>query len=286
MPAWFYESLRRLARPFLGRGLGNVPPFRWAARWYRRSYQPESVAIADGRLYLNPKDRMLTPHLILHREFEPMETAAIVERVRPGMLVLDIGANVGYHSLLLSRQVGSTGRVIAFEPDPENFGYLQQSVGSLPLANVELVNAAVWNRSGTIELYRNAEHPGDHQIYPSDEAREHLTVQTVAVDDVIGDADVDFVKMDIQGAEGGAVEGMQRLLERRPPATMLMEFWPSGLRTAGTDPEALYRYLHGLGYAIHRCDDERRVIVPIRFEEIERTCDLDWKFVSLLCSLQ
>lgn len=285
MRTWFFESLRRLARPLLGRGYWDRPVLRSIAAWYKRSYRPDYVDIPEGRLYLNPNDRFLTPHLVVHREFERMESSVIRERVKPGGFALDIGANVGYHSLLLSRQVGPEGRVIAFEPDPENFGYLQKSVASTRWRNVELRQQAVWESSGTLELYRNAEHPGDHQVYRSGESREHVTVEAVAIDDVIGNADVDFVKMDIQGAEGHAVEGMRRLLDRRPPPAMLMEFWPYGLRTAGTDPGALYGRLRDLGYAMHRCDDERGVIAPISFEEIAAHCDLDWKFVTLLCVL-
>jgi protein-L-isoaspartate O-methyltransferase len=124
MPNIFLETLRVLAKPLFGRGLWGKPVFRSIAAWYRRAYRPEFVMVGGNRLYLNHEDEMINSYLAVHRYWEPTEEALMRRYVRPGMNVLDLGANIGYHTLSMASMVGPNGRVTAFEPDATNFGWL------------------------------------------------------------------------------------------------------------------------------------------------------------------
>ena len=283
-PGFFLESLRFLARPFFGKGYWGRPGLRTIAAWYRRAYRPESVMVEGHKLYLNRDDMVLNSYLAVHGYWEKMETDMVHRYVKPGMQVLDIGANIGYHTILMAGLVGEKGRVIAFEPDVTNFNLLGRSVAELPFRNVQIAQAAVWDTSGELQLYMSEENPGDHQVYHSSEARAHYSVPAVTIDEYLPDGKFDFLKMDIQGAEGHAFMGMRKTLERHPPTAMVLEFWPGGLATAGTPADEVYAFLLGLGYVTYRMDEEEQKIYPITLEQIIAFCDLDWKFVTLLCA--
>jgi len=176
---------------------------------------------------------------------------------RPGMLVVDIGANIGFHTLALAQQVGPQGHVWAFEPDPGNFAALQQNIHANRAANVSAVNSAAGSTSGQSYLYLSQAHHGDHRTYGSDAQRNAIPIQTVALDQFFPTGQrIDLIKMDIQGAEGQALAGMQTLLKNNPGVIMLMEFWPMGLRQAGSSPEQILIDLQALGFTIEWIDQK------------------------------
>jgi FkbM family methyltransferase len=162
------------------------------------------------------------------------------------MTVLDIGANIGIYTSFLADLVGPTGRVVAFEPESRNVERLRSGVGSR--AQVEVVHAAVTDRSGTIELFVADDLNVDHHTYASD-GRRSEKVAAVALDDFVREGErVDLIKMDIQGAEAAALRGARRVLSADPGPALLMEYWPYGLRRAGEDPLALLSFLRTCGF--------------------------------------
>lgn len=277
--------IRRIARPFMGKGYGRLPVVHSIVSWIKRGYRPEYVEVEGRRVYLNPDDPEVSSYLALHGYFEKMETELIHRHVKPGMHVLDVGANIGYYTVMCSALVGRDGSVVAIEPDDANYAFLNRGVAELPEKNVHLVKAAAWSESGTLDLYLSSENPGDHQSFASDRSRQHYTVDAIRVDDLPeARAGFDFVKMDIQGAEGHALTGMRQTLERHPPQTMIVEFWPSSLEQAGTPPDEIYAFISGLGYDIRRISNEDGKLYPIQsYQDIRDFCDLDWKFMNLLC---
>jgi FkbM family methyltransferase len=194
------------------------------------------------------------------------EAGVLRSLCRPGMTVADVGANIGCHTLQLAQWVGPAGRVWAFEPDPGNFTMLRANVERNDARNVELRPCAVGAASRQSALWISPSHGGDHRIYASRDNRgwRQVAVDVVALDDLFGpDRPLDLIKMDIQGAEGLALAGMARLLATRPTLAILTEFWPAGLRQAGTDPVALLQDLRTRGFALHLADTRRRELTPV-----------------------
>jgi FkbM family methyltransferase len=163
------------------------------------------------------------------------------------MTCVDVGANVGIYTQLLARMVGPEGRVIAFEPSPSNFALLtRRRFGS----NVETVQAAVGDSSGTTTLHLSATLNVDHRTYATDDVRAGVRVPLVRLDDALPGAEVDFVKMDVQGYELHVLRGMPAILRNRRPLSMILEFWPWGIRMAGGDPLDLLVLLHEAGLSV------------------------------------
>jgi FkbM family methyltransferase len=182
---------------------------------------------------------------------ERREVRFLREQVEPGMVVLDVGANVGFYTLLLADRVGPTGRVHAFESDPLSFGILQGRAAGRP--NVEITQTAVGDHAGTITLYTNRSNRADNRVHPSlgSETAEAIEVPLATLDDhcaARGIERIDAVKMDIQGAEVSALAGFRKTIARLKPRWMLIEFSPEHLRGAGSSPEAFWAILGELGY--------------------------------------
>lgn len=174
----------------------------------------------------------------------------IIGYVKPGMSVLDVGANIGFYTILLSRCVGRNGTVYAFEPEEENFNHLKRLTKKL--SNVKLVKAACGERSGMSALYKSENLNVDHHLYENDELREKVGVRMVSVDEYLRSerSDVGFVKIDVQGYDCFVVKGMKETLSRSKNPMVIGELWPYGLRQAGSSADEYVSELSRLGFMI------------------------------------
>lgn len=169
--------------------------------------------------------------------------------IKPGMQILDIGANIGYYTIFFSRLVGKQGRVYAFEPEPLNFSYLKRNTRNIN--NIILNNLAVSENSGEISLYCSDLSNVDAQTYDSGENRRALTVKCVSIDDYFPNAQkVDLVKLDIQGYEYFAIKGMVNTLANSAGVVLAGEFWPYGLKKSGVEPRQLIELLEKMNFEI------------------------------------
>lgn len=257
----------------------------WLGRTYGRLVSSAArLDVVDGvnghRMYLDDRDSL---KLSVARVFEPAETRYFASAITPGDVVIDVGGNIGYFTLLFASRVSPGGRVETFEPDPSNFALLSRNVAANGYANVVLHNRAAWSTRAAIQLHLSETNRGDHRAYPSDGARRTVSIEAVPLDDLFGGR-VDFVKMDIQGAEHRALLGMRRLLERNTGIRLVTELWPNGLRYAGSSAAAYLALLHDLGFGFFELD--ARGAPPRRIEggpllaRAERDPD---GFINLLC---
>jgi FkbM family methyltransferase len=147
------------------------------------------------------------------------DVALLPEWVHEGDWVIDVGANVGTYAWAFSNLVGSSGRVICFEPVPATFATLAANVRRFPHANVSLVNAAVSREAGVAHMVLPEEYGHERHFYARiDAAGSSLTVLTLGLDGLaLGDAPITLVKIDVEGHEDAAVDGMMRLLTRHRP---------------------------------------------------------------------
>jgi len=206
------------------------------------------VEAAPGlRMFVQPGDAVISPVLIGWGEWEPMETLWFSRLLGDGDTFVDVGANIGYFTLVGSRLVGAEGHVIAFEPDPIAYALLEKNVRLNKLENVELVQKAVSNEVGTLQLYLAAENKGDHRIYQTDEGRFAINVEAIPLDDFFAERgrEIDLMKIDTQGAEGVILDGMPNILAENADLMMAIEFWPAGLSKMGYEAAKVVEMLRG-----------------------------------------
>ncbi|MGH7739944.1 MAG: FkbM family methyltransferase [bacterium] len=261
--------LKESALAVSGHGLGRIKPLRWLYDHLYQWLKPRQVWVQGHRMVLDDQDSL---ELATREIYEPLETRLLLENLRPGQTFLDIGANIGYYTLLAARQVGPQGKVFAFEPDPENFRILKTNVEFNGYSNATLLPQAVSAQSGEARLYLNPRNRGDHRLYDSKDNRSSLPIAQVALDDVFKELETipHFIKMDIQGAEAGALAGMKKLLSRCARVILISEFGPEGLRRFGADPQIFLRDLTELGFKIREIDEASATLLDTDLNELSR----------------
>lgn len=215
-----------------------------------------TVRHEDILLRMDLRDEGVAQTIYRDRSYEPLETSFIRSRLRTGDVFIDIGANIGVHSLKAARIVGPLGLVIAFEPEPYNFGLLRRNItlnGATEI--VKPINAAIGDEPGVARIYSSSSNFGDHRLYHSAENERPFTDVIVnrldaALLDLRVDR-VDFIKIDVQGFEEKVVSGMAGLFESKLRPTIMLEFWPIGIQAAGGVPERILSALSTLGYQLH-----------------------------------
>ncbi|HEX6700082.1 MAG TPA: FkbM family methyltransferase [Gaiellaceae bacterium] len=185
--------------------------------------------------------------------------------LRPGLTVVDGGAHLGVYTVLAARAVGSTGRVVAFEPDAYNFGALKLNVRRLAGDNVRLSRRALAAAPGRAELHVSRSTIGSSFVRRGD-TTSVASVETTSVDDELAELDLDgglLVKLNVEGAEGLAVEGMRRTLERVEDATLFAEVHPALMRAVGAEPDDLVAELLSLGFDVSWIAHSAPTAVPL-----------------------
>ena len=249
-----------------------VPIVRdWEANKRKLQYRWSGTVRTDGlTFHLNPEDRVMTPAMVRLGLWEPRETALVRSQLGPGDTFIDVGANFGYYTVIASKLVGETGRVIAFEPDPVSFRLLGRNVEANGCTNVVLVQKALSNQPGTIKLYLHETNKGAHTIYKIGKSDRFVKVEAVRLDDYLKsfEGDVNLIKIDTEGAEGAILEGARETLRRHDRLKLVMEFSPKHLATFGCDAGELLQGVQSLGFEIYDVDEHAREVLPVTAKEL------------------
>jgi FkbM family methyltransferase len=269
-----WRLYRRVGRPFrLCRPLARLafpsPASGWG--WFRNSFGYE--------MRLTPFYH-IDRHIIALGCYEPETHRVIAERVRPGMVVFDVGANIGEMTLHMARQAAPTGHVYAFEPIPFLYARIHENLARNHLAGVvTVVDAVLAAMGGSATLFATHEQNENHgtsslaRLVPS---QTPVTVAAFALDDFASArklARLDFMKFDIQGGEWAALQGARRTLNRFHPQ-LLVEVSPEDLQAIGHTSTELCLLLEQLGYRLYTLDGR-----TIRAEDVAP----DFHSDALLC---
>jgi FkbM family methyltransferase len=209
-----------------------------------------------GLMYLHRDDKVMTPAISEHGVWEPEEAAFLRTSLRPGYTFLDVGANVGYMSVLGGRSVGAAGRVIAVEPDSANVRLLRANLwrNGVPASVLPL---AAFSHRGFAGFVRSEVNRGDHQLHEG--VSDAPLVPCSRLDDLLGPIHVDVAKIDTQGVDHEVLEGMTGLLRANPGMLVLTEFWLGGLEDRGIDPLGVLSRYDELGLALGLLTPDGRV---------------------------
>ena len=192
---------------------------------------------------------------------DAFEISLMRKYIKPTNRVLDIGANIGFYAEILSEIVGDKGAVHCFEPDTTNFNHLKNRCSSRK--NIQLNNKAVSDKTQVIKIYTSKQLNVDHRTYKPDDYDKEIDIDAIALDDYLvsypeNERNIDFIKMDIQGFEMSAVKGMTHLLQN-PNLKLLSEFWPYGMRKAGTSVLDYFLFLKACNFHIYLIENNQLI---------------------------
>lgn len=215
----------------------------------------EAGPAAGLRLELNPR----TGQSYLRGEAEAPIQKVLAERLHPGMVFYDLGANIGLFTLLAARLVGATGRVISFEPDGDAAARLRRNIERNQFTNVTVIEAGVWSKSGYVNFLPADSSSPDHglgRFVDGATAPTGIAKQCVAMDDLIGNAPPpDAIKCDVEGAEVEALRGAEKLLRTHRP-------WMICEMHSESNEQASRELLTRFGYTVEALDGNHALAVP------------------------
>lgn len=229
-----YASNRAVGRDFSGGRLRA----QW--HWYRYPFSLRKNVLWSYPLqaWFCPEDESATECMLHMENYEPVAWVA----PREGDVFLDVGGYVGWYSIKAAKAVGETGKVIVLEPDEINRTQLEKNLALNNIENVQVLSKAVWSSSCTVNWSRGAE-PVWHQVGQAStgDFREAMSIDDLV--QTIGLAHLDWVKLDIEGAETEAIEGARETLKTLRP-TLFIEVHQTRERLVGM--------LREIGYSVER----------------------------------
>ena len=188
------------------------------AGWSLKSHESQLVVSVIGHeMHLNPSDTGLSRELFLYRIHEPLTTYVLQKELRQQMIVIDIGANIGYYTLIIAKAIGSEGEVLAVEPDPVSVNFLSKNISINGYQNVKIKQIAVGDHNGSATLYR-FKHANWNSLIASSDSAEAVEVPCLTLDSLIQSRKkVDLVRMDIEGYECDVIENASWVLQELKP---------------------------------------------------------------------
>lgn len=273
--AFLPKSLRVVLGRTLGRTVKRLSPIS-----VDRAY-----IVHGNKMYLHP--RFGNNHAIVYGTYEEDTVKVFQEIVKPGITVVDVGAHVGFYTLLAAKLVGNEGTVYAFEPQPEVFSILKKNIVENHYEDRVIAPlAAVGRACGKVTLFVSTIDSGYASIYSSENASP-IEVNSISLDHFFAERGwprVDIVKIDAGGDETEIIAGMTGLLDKNPWIRLIVEFdIDNQLKVHGT-PEVLLRTLVDLGF--HKCYAIRHGLKPISSPDGVRLLlqlTETSRYVNLLC---
>ena len=224
------------------------------------------IKTKDGfKMYLQKNDDAISGALAFHKIWEPLETKTIKKYFKKSTNFIDIGAHIGYYSLLCA-SISKKSKVFAFEPIKENLRVLKKNVKVNKFQNISIFPFAVSNKNGKTKLYSSTErNTGDFRFFDVDlleinEHRKGITVESIALDDFLihHEMNPDVIKIDIQGGEMIALNGMKKTLAEAKKLALFTEFWPRGIISSGESPKIFLRQLKDFGFKIYEINEKKK----------------------------
>ena len=218
----------------------------------KRLRNPNKIVKVQGSMmHLDKKD---TFNLSVRKVWEPYMTKLFKKNIEVGNVVVDIGANIGYYTLIASQL---SKKVYAFEPDTTNYEILLKNLELNNCKNVIPMNSAVLNNNGTMTLWLDKEDLGKHSLFIGNYTnKETITCDVIDVNDI---EKADIMKIDAQGSEYRIVDRMEYC-----PKILFTELDPESLKNAGSSYQEYIELLKSKGFSIHIIDEINDKLVEVK----------------------
>lgn len=285
-----FSSLKQRLKFFIGHAVAQSISNSERVCTYMGDSRALTRTIYGHKMYVKTTDLSLAPHILLDGFWENWITKVFIREVQPGMVVCDIGANIGYYSLLAAASVGERGHLHCFEANPDVCEILFQNLDINGfLSRTTVVNKAVFSELGDIEFNVCEKHQGSSSLFLDQNVAEafqdslkKIKVKAISLDDYFpAGSKVDFIKVDAEGAEPDIFKGAKRVLNENKNIKVMMEWSLALLDRPGMTPLDFWNLIQGYGFKAYRIAHDSTLTLE-GFEELSRVkhCDVCLKRFS------
>ncbi len=242
------KKLYRLTEKVLGGyGIGNFPLIKSLNEKAVKHLKNDFTIVDGHKMFLDKNDSLM---LSINHIYELNETNFIKNLIKRGNTVLDIGANIGYYTLLFAKLVGETGKVYSFEPDPRNYLLLEKNIQVNNYKNIITEKKAISNKSEKSVLYVTENSAGSSMRNTNTEGVNKIEIDVIKLDDYFKMESIipDFIKIDIEGYELNALKGMEAILQSSNKTKIMIEYNPLTKKHLSYDPMNSLNFLAELGF--------------------------------------
>jgi FkbM family methyltransferase len=230
---------------------------------------PKRVRVGNASIWINPNDPVVSGALTFG-VYERDEISFFRSHYRPNMTLIDVGANVGLYTGIALSTTGFQGKILAIEPDKESRSFLlktiRANIDAAQAGCVKVCDCAASDHPGIVKFYKNSENKGDNRLYPDPLLDQEETIVADTLDNICelnSIETVDFLKIDVQGAEAKVIDGASAVLKKSGDCILMTEFWPYGLAHCGSDPRGFLESLTKLGFRLYELGRGGKGVTPI-----------------------
>ncbi len=216
-------------------------------RGFLRSKNSEIVRPINGNFKIKcSTNTWIGAQIVYLGDYERHIKRAFQEHISSGNTVLDVGANIGFHTIYFANLVGNMGKVIAFEPIQSTFTQLSENVVLNDLHNVDIRKIALGNESKELHIYvdENSKNPGANNLFVKGDTK----IDCKRGDDVVGNLNVDFIKIDVEGYELLALQGLAGIIENQKPK-IIFEYDKDYQLKNNDDVTSIFNFLSQFNYS-------------------------------------
>jgi len=257
----------RLSNMLQGSNISKYSIVRKVSKKIISNYHPDSVVINGLKFSMDAKDS----NKFSTRKNYPKPILHYLQSIKKGDTVIDVGANIGYFTLLFAKLVGETGKVISIEPDPENFKILNKNIEQNNFKNVITFQNAVSNNNEIVFL-KKGKSIAEHKISIDDENEDSIDVKCIKIDEQFSDLKkVKLLKSDTEGNEIKVLKGCEQMLQENKIENIMIEFSPKLIEYYNHNPKQLYEILKINNFKIFDVEDEN-LDNEINYEQLIKKC--------------
>jgi len=213
----------------------------------------------DGcKLLLDETDRH---GFTIYGEEDPQERELIKKIIKKGDIVVDVGANIGIHTIIMAKCVGETGHVYAFEPSKNNVRLLKNTMSLNGFENVSIIDSAVSDKPGK-SLFYLSNGISAHSLSDFGYKKGSIEINVESLDHFFTNVNkkINFLKIDAEGYDFKVIKGMENIL-KNPELKFLIEFFPERLKKAGDSPKEFLQFLFEKGFNVTDLRKDKQLTV-------------------------
>lgn len=258
----FIPFYKNLVERLSGHGLKKYSMIHKIDNYTKSKLKTDYSIVQGHKMYLDSNDHL---SLSIFDVYEPLETNLVKKEIHEGNSVIDIGSDIGYYTLIFAKLVGENGTVFAFEPQDSSFSLTKKNLEINGYKNYVLENKLVSNKTEKVKFFSKWK-------------------DAIRLDDYFNySKNIDFIKMDIEGAEALAIDGMTRILEENSKIKLMTEFHPNELKKFGTTPEDYLEKLRSFGFKIYHIDNKNKSINPVSDDYLLKIYPMKDSSTNLFC---